>query len=312
MKRIQSFDNFLNESQKFEPGEELVLLVGKMEEDRRKVEVIHYHKWGKERREKAYGYFSGVGTGLTKTRTQKFRRVEFVQADKDLSKRHGGEWVVVRNLENGNRELSSHGDSRPGTLYFVNSEYLVYPSELKGELLRLWKEDESLGEEDRLMYLAQLLALAEKCKGEIYIDMEAYKNLGYEPDKEQEWAGLKTYVYRMDLPGDDGATIGFYSKESGDAFMEDMKNALSKNEFYQPGWGRVYDWKDVRQTRYTGFGYELYSDRDEEQRISSRTVPNMVKEWGCEDLVSSKMGEAQELLVKLRKRHNASKVGLLD
>jgi hypothetical protein len=94
--------------------------------------------------------------------------------------------------------------------------------------------------------------------------------------------------------------------------MEDMKNALSKNEFYQPGWGRVYDWKDVRQTRYTGFGYELYSDRDKEQRISSHTVPNMVKEWGCEDLVSSKMGEAQELLVKLRKRHNASKVGLLD
>jgi hypothetical protein len=172
MKRIQSFDNFLNESQKFEPGEELVLLVGKMEEDRRTKEVFYYRKWEKERREKWYDHFSGVGTGLTKARTQKFRRVEFVQADKDLSKRHGGEWVVVRNLENGKY------NSRPGILYFVNSEYLMDPSDLKGDLLRLWKEDESLGEEDRLMHLAQLLALAEKCKGEIYIDMEAYKNLG--------------------------------------------------------------------------------------------------------------------------------------
>jgi hypothetical protein len=289
----------LNESLEFVDGEELVLLVEKMQEDR----VEWYTKVGSNRRKKEK-HFYPEGSGIKRARTKKLRRVEFIQVDKALSKSSGDEWVIVRDLED-----------KPGpiTLHYVDSEYLMKPSELTGNLLRLWNEDSSLRDEDQVMYLAQILALAEKCKGEIWVDRAEFMD-AEDWDVDLSWAGLKTYNYKLDLPGY-SLPLSFFNKEEAENVIKAIGNTFSKRSYHPSSWF-IDNPSEVEDSVYDGFKYKLEPRDDDDDNIrsliSSKILPEMVEKWGCENLISSKMEEAQDTLKKLQNRKNATRVGLLD
>ena len=299
---IKSYNDFsINESATFSPGEELIIQVDMMRSERQS----YFIKTGRSRNRKAtsFDYSAldyGTGKGYQRKRTKNLWRVEFVDIDKGLSNRYEEPYAIVINMEDDSSEI-----------FYIPAKYLVRPSDLSSDLLKLWNEDPSLVEEDIVVYISHLMALAEKANGKVWISPEVYKNFN---EVDDEWAGLYHYRFVYDILGSTDNYVDFFNKEEGEGILREMGKAADA-VYTSPAW--LMNSKEDIDNSLSRFRYKYVApddnDDDEARTLIDRTiVRDMVKEWGCESLVDKHVKAAQEMATKIRKRNNASRAGLLD